>query len=206
MKVIVYHANSPNNHGDEIYKKLFFLLKKNVNQFGFPLVHLTTTNHEAYGDETYFYDLDPEEIVYNRELCFIEYLKHTADKNEVYWFTEPDSRINNQFPSLNNDIDLLYRNDAIPITPAWRLAKKSALPIFETILSYFDTNHKKWNGDGYGIVKFYKEIGSPTNYEPIIYKNCKIGFRDYKSYCMRKSIFTQQFKADHKEELIAKFS
>jgi hypothetical protein len=73
MKVVVYHSDSDNYPYKvrfDLYKDLVFNLKKNVNSFGFSLIHLTTTNKEGWGDENYFYDLNPDNIVYNREICF----------------------------------------------------------------------------------------------------------------------------------------
>lgn len=209
MKVVIYHAESKNYpflKRENLYRDLTLALKKNVNSFGFSLIHLTTKGQETWGDENYFYDLDPDQIVYNRELCFLEFLKNTAEDNEVYWFTEPDSRINKIFPVLENDIDFLIRNDKVPISPAWRLAKRTAVPVFEELLSCFNSSEKSWNGDGDAIVDFYKKIGSPLGDSSIIHNGITIGFRNYKLYCMRKSEYTQQFKADHKEELIARYN
>ncbi len=208
MKVVVYHSDSDNYPYKlrlGLYKDLVLNLKKNVNSFGFSLIHLTTNNMEGWGDENYFYDLNPDNIVYNREICFTDFIKNKSDNNTVYWFTEPDSRINNIFPNLKNDIDFLFRNDKLPITPAWRLAKKTSYPIFEDILSCFNSQEKSWNGDSDAMLSFYNKINSPNGKETIQYKNCSVGFRDYKFYCMRKSLYTQQYKAEHKEELLERY-
>jgi hypothetical protein len=207
MKVVIYHATSEervhfkNRVG--IYKQITEIFKENVNSFSFPLIHLTTTGHEGWGDENYYYDLDPREINYNRELCFIDFLKNTADPNEVYWFTEPDWRIESMFPPLENDVDFLLRPDIIPLHPGWRLAKKSALPIFEELLDCFYLEQKVWGGDSAGMANFYARADNPAS--TFEYKGCKVGLRPYKEYGRRKSRYTQQFKADHKEEIVTKY-
>ena len=77
MKVVVYHANGPK--ADEfvsgIYKDLFLGLKKNINSFGYPLIHLTLEGHEGWGDETFYYQGDSKNVIYNREYCVLEFLK-----------------------------------------------------------------------------------------------------------------------------------
>jgi len=207
MKVVIYHAEAgvAKKRREGIYKELTALLKKNVNSFGFPLIHLTTTGHEGWGDENYFYDLDPELVNYNRELCYIDFLKNSANDTDVYWFTEPDWRINQLFPPLENDIDFLLRDDSAPLHPGWRLAKRSALPVFEETLKCYDLrpDQKVWGGDSTGLRNLYDNFGRPTN--TIKAFGCSIGFRYYKSYGMRKAKYTQQFKADHKEELLERY-
>lgn len=208
MKVVIYHADTQRGifkHRANIYKDLTLLLKKNVNSFGYPLIHLTTIGHEGWGDENYFYDLNPELINLNRELCYIDFLKNTANDTDTYFFFEPDWRINSKFPPLTNDIDFLLRNDSAPLHPGWRLAKRSALPIFEEILECYDMepSQQVWGGDSTALRNLYDRMGQPVSL--LNYKGCNIGFREYKQYGMRKSKFTQQFKADHKEELLDRY-
>ena len=93
MKVVIYHAETKRaefKHRPGMYKDLTLLLKKNVNSFGCPLVHLTTSGHEGWGDENYFYDLNPDLINLNREKCYIDFLKNTANDQDTYFFFEPD--------------------------------------------------------------------------------------------------------------------
>jgi hypothetical protein len=207
MKVVIYHAeaNVAKKRRPGIYKELTALLKKNVNSFGFPLIHLTTAGHEGWGDENYFYDLDPKEINYNRELCYIDFLKNSANDTDVYWFTEPDWRINQLFPPLENDIDFLLRDDNAPLHPGWRLAKRSALPVFEETLKCYDISpdQKIWGGDSTGLRNLYDNFGRPTDTFKAV--GCSVGLRYYKEYGMRKGKYTQQFKADHKEELLERY-
>jgi hypothetical protein len=209
MKVVIYHADSPTRvefkHRPGIYKELTELLKRNVNSFGFPLIHLTTTGHEGWGDENYFYDLDPSLINYNREICYVDFLKNTAEDDQVYWFTEPDFRLAQVFPPLEHDIEFILRHDPVPFPPGWRLAKKSALPIFEETLDCYDLTQKVWGGDSTGLRNLWERFGQPDGTQSINYKGCSVGFREYKPYGMRKSKYTQQFKADHKDELLGKY-
>ena len=208
MKVVIYHAETKRaefKHRPGMYKDLTLLLKKNVNSFGCPLVHLTTSGHEGWGDENYFYDLNPDLINLNREKCYIDFLKNTANDQDTYFFFEPDWRINSMFPPLTGDVDFLLRNDSAPLHPGWRLAKRSALPIFEEILECYDMDptQQVWGGDSTALKNLYDRMGQPTG--PIVYKGCRVGFRPYKPYGMSKSKFTQQFKADHKQELLDRY-
>lgn len=205
MKAVIYHADASiaSNFKDGTYKKLIEGLRQNCNSFDIPLIHLTVNGFPTWGDESYFFDGDPKNIVYNREKFFIEFLKQA--ENDVYWFTEPDSRINSMFPPLKTDLALLIRNHSEKrITPAWRLARPSALPFFEEALSLYDHSQKVWDGDTVGFRKMWKNIGEPISEGVVTYKGISIELRNYKHYCMRKSIFTQQFKADHKTELLMK--
>jgi len=208
MKVVIYHADTSRGtfkHRDGIYKELTLQLKKNVNDLGFPLIHLTTKGYEGWGDENYFYDLNPDLINLNREICYVDFLKNTANDQDTYFFFEPDWRINSMFPPLVGDVEFLLRDDNAPLHPGWRLAKRSALPIFEEILECYDMEptQQVWGGDSTALKNLYDRMGRPTR--PITYKRCQIGFRPYKQYGMRKSKFTQQFKADHKEELLERY-
>lgn len=209
MKAVIYHADSfiakrlseehklPKN----IYKHLIEKLKNNLHSFGIELIHLTLHGHEGLGDQNFFYDGDPTHITYNREHCFVNFLKNCPD-NE-YWFTEPDTRLNNLFPALAGDLALLMRGTpGNPIPPAWRLAKKSALPFFEEILDCLDSQQKGWwENDSAAFEKMAVRLGNPTKLGHFVYKNLNIELRNYKHYCMRKSHYSQQFKSHHKIEL-----
>lgn len=204
MKVVVFHADGPkaDSFAKGLYKDLFVGLRENVNSFGFPLIHLTLKGFEGWGDENYFFDGNPEEVIFNREKISIEYLKSQPDNNTVYWFTEPDSRIMSKFEPLEGDLALLLRNDTIPVTPAWKLCTKKALPFLEEAFSYFDLTQKEWNGDAYGYLEMYNKIGRPQcNFK---YNEINIELRNYRSYCTTRGPFSTQFKAKKKYRIITK--
>jgi hypothetical protein len=201
MKVVIYHTNGPksNEYVCGIYEHLILGLKENVNSLGYPLVHLTLKGFVGLGDENYYYDGDPSEVIYNREKCVLEFLRSVPDDQTVYWFTEPDSRIQSAIPELTTDLALLIRQDTIPITPAWRLCKKTALPFFEEAFSYFDLNNKTWSGDAYGYLKMWESMGKPTS--SLVYKNVSIDLRKYKNYCSQKGKYTTQHKGANKYKI-----
>jgi hypothetical protein len=204
MKAVVYHADAKiaERYPKDTYKNLLLGLRKNCNDFNIPLVHITINGFEGYGDENIYVDADPEDIVYNREKFFIEYLK-SADSNETYYFTEPDSRINKKFPELTTDLAVLYRGQHPHITPAWRLAKKSALPIFEKVFSLYNEGKKNWDSDCTAWHKFYFLLDKSITTGITTYNNLSVELRDYKSYCMRRrSGYVSQFKSNHKSDLI----
>jgi hypothetical protein len=203
MKAVIYHADSfiADRFPKNIYKHLVEKLKENLHTFNIELIHLTLDGHEGWGDQNYFYKGDPAHITYNREHCFVDFLRNAAD--DTYWFTEPDTRINNIFPSLEGDLALLMRGTpGNPIPPAWRLAKKSALPFFEEILECLDSEKKGWwEVDTAAFEKMSARMGNPTELGHFVYNGMNIELRNYKHYCMRKSHFSQQFKGHHKVEM-----
>lgn len=203
MKAVIYHAESKvaEWYEPKTYDRLIQGLKKNVNSFGIPLVHLTIKGFPGMGDENYFYDGDPQDIIWNREKCFIDFLKDCQD--DVYWFTEPDSRLIKVFPELKTDLALLRRIDSVAINPSWRLAKKSALPFFEEVFSYYpdDKDKKQWHGDSFAYVKMFEILKRP-GVGVLTYKNMTIDLRPYTFYCEKASPFTRQWKAKNKAELL----
>ena len=204
MKAVIYHA--PAKIAEKFppltYEKLIHGLKINVNSHGMPLVHLTVIGNRGMGDENHYFDVDPANIIWNREQLFIDFLKQ-ADEDEVYFFTEPDSRIKLMFPPLTTDLALLRRNDSVAMNPAWRLAKKSSLPFFEEVFSYFpdEPRYKEWDGDSIGYIKMWEKIGKP-NVGEVHYNGMSIDLRPYDLYCRTNSKYTAQWKAGNKIDLL----
>lgn len=199
----MYHADamkSLNNIPAGTYKKITLDLKKNLNEFNIPLIHLTLNGFEGWGDENFFFNGDPEHIILNREKTFIEFLKN-AQKEEHYWFIEPDTRLMNIFPNLDGDLALLYRNDPVPISPAWRLAKKTALPFFEEILECFNYEYKEWNGDSWAFRTIWEKMNKPE-LGKLHYNGLDIELREYKDYCKRNSKYSTQWKGRSKMKLL----
>lgn len=202
MKAVIYHADGPmaKNFPPDTYHKLFEGFRQNASQFGVTTIHLTLADHPGWGDENYYFpDLDPEHVVYNREKCFLNFLATAPDN--VYWFTEPDSRIAEMWPDLTGDLALLRRQDSVAITPAWRLARPSALPIFEMSLQHFDLNLKSWHGDSIAFRQLWLDFGQPDvgHFE---YAGIKIQLRDYNDYCRINSRYSRQWKASKKLRLL----
>jgi len=203
MKAVIYHADSPklvNKIPAGMYKKLTLDLKKNLNQFGIPLIHLTLNGFEGWGDENFFFNGDPENIILNREKTFVEFLKN-AQQEEHYWFIEPDTRLMNIFPDLDCDLALLYRNDPIHISPAWRLAKKTALPFFEEILECFNYDYKDWHGDSWAFCTVWEKMNKP-GIDKLHYNGMDIELRDIKDYGKRRSRYSTQWKGQSKMKLL----
>ena len=126
MKAVLYHADGHfgKRHGPNIYKHLTEELRKNLHTFGVPLIHVTVTGHEGWGDENYFYDVEHvNEVIYNREKCLLEFLKRDADNETVYWFCEPDFRMLTEFPPLANfdSNQKEWHGDS----PAWQAVHKN---------------------------------------------------------------------------------
>lgn len=202
MKAVIYHADGKLSHKypEDTYKKLILGLKENCHQFGIPLIHLTLNGFEGLGDENHFYEGNPDEIIYNREKCFIDFLKKAPD--DVYWFTEPDSRLINEFPVLETDLAMLIRVSEKRLNAAWRLAKPSAVSFFEEAFSHYDMTRKEWDGDTSGYVKMYELMGNPEKEGIYNYKNLTIDLRNYKQYCYGKGHYSRQWKSHWKTELL----
>lgn len=212
MKVVIYHADAwkTKKFEPDTYKNLTAGFKKNLESFGLELIHLTANGHKGWGHTNYFYDVDPEQINYSREICFVDFIKNTAEENEIYWFTEPDHRLIELFPPLEGDLALLYRHeDFCPVPPSWRLARKSATPIFEEIFEVYnrtvtaDYNPLVWGGDSDAMKSLWTRMGQPM-FGPMTYKNLSVEFRNYKEYSNTKSKYTKQYKAGNKTIILDK--
>lgn len=201
MKAVVYHADGKiaEKFPKDTYKTICKGLKDNLNSLGIPLIHLTIEGHEGWGDENYYFKGDANEVIYNREKFFLEFLKNTDD--EVYWFTEPDCRLNSQLPPLTTDLALLRRNDDVAISPWWRLCKKSAVPFFEELIKHFDMAQKDWHGDSVAFTKMWELMDRP-DCGIIEWKGIQIELRDYRLYTGRQQPYSRQWKGYKKLELI----
>jgi len=206
MKAVLYHADAHFGlrHGKGIYKHLIEELRKNLHSFNVSLIHITVTGHEGWGDENYFYDVENvQEVIYNREKCLLEFMRRDADDTTIYWFCEPDFRMLNPFPPLTTDLCMLYRQDPMPMTPAWRLAKKSALPIFEESFKHFDMTHKEWHGDSPAWIEIHRQLGSPQSVGLFKWNNLDVELRPYGWYASRhKCRYSGQWKGGHKRNIV----
>jgi hypothetical protein len=203
MKAVVYYADCPrisSKFPDGIYESLMLGLKDNLNNHDIPLIHITLTGHKGFGNTNIFYDADPDWVNYNREVFFTDFLKTKAEENETYWFTEPDARLNNSFPALIGDAAFTVRENRI--FPGWRLAKKSAYPIFQQAIDFFPNDKSKWQGDSEAWAKIYYDMGYPGDDNTIEYKKLCVELRKYKQYNMTGSYYSQQYKANHKFTII----
>lgn len=205
MKTVIYHANASlaNKFEPSTYERLIDGLRKNVNAHGMPLVHLTIEGQPGLGDENYYYQGNPELIVWNRERFFLEFLRQAPD--DIYWFAEPDYRIESRIPPLFTDLALLRRDDKVAITPSWRMASKSAIPFFEEALSYYpaDSRLRAWDGDSDAYVKMWQVMGQP-GLGTLTHNDVIIDLRSYPDYCSKSGKYTSQWKAFNKDQLLAK--
>jgi hypothetical protein len=207
LKAVVWHANYKRPNGEDAgdtYKRLFVGFTKMLHEHDITLVHLTTDGHEKWGDETIYYDLDPKNVVLNREIAFCDYLK---DQNELVWFTEPDTDIIKMFPLTDADCALLTRlNDGVSLNPAWRLANKNALPLFEEFRDETEkTGKHDWHGDSDAFKIVHSRMGKVYHNQRtrINYNGVNIELRDYSHYIKGECRFTKNYLSDGKEALIS---
>jgi hypothetical protein len=204
VKAVVYHAEAKYVGGKQWdYKALFAGFRKNCAAFGIPVVHLTVTGHEGWGDENFFYDLDPKTVMLNREIAFCDYL---GKSEGVCWFTEPDYRIFTMWPPLIADAALLFRDgDGVPICPAWRLATKKAVPLFEEFVKWTkDSEPEKddgWHCDSRAMAMVWKKMGSPHS-GPFEKYGVKIELRKFADYIKGVTKYGRNYAWDNKKELL----
>ena len=214
MKAVIYHATvnfkqfqpDSQDYPDDIYETLFQGARENLNKFGIPLIHLTVNGHPGWGDENYYFDGDAQNVVYNRERFFADFLRD-RDRSEVYWLTEPDARLMRDFPELPQDCDLsiLRRQDVIALSPWWRLARSTAVPFFDEAVKYFDSDKLTWHGDSWAYRRMWENMGSPDigmEHAYVDYNGMKIELRHYNNYSNPKSSFVRQWKSVHKIKLL----
>lgn len=210
MKAVVYHADARFAWGDpvgRVYADLFKRFRKQCSDYGMELIHLTLTGQPGWGDKNFHYDgLKPENVVLNREECFSRFLETAAD--DVYWFAEPDMCIYRMWPDLEADCAMVYRsNDDVPMCPAWRMARPSALPFFQKLRDTlrgitvrpgvgFD-----WHGDSEAFTTVWKDMGCPQK-GVVDYMGLKIEFRKYEDYIKGTTKFTRNYFGKRKMELL----
>lgn len=201
MKAVIYHSDKTESV-NQIYKDLISGFKSQCERFNLTLIHLTTRGKDGLGHENYFFDLDPKNVVLNREIAFCEYLKN---QDELVWFTEPDCLIKKLFPLSDCDCVLLTRTkDDASLNMAWRLANKKALPLFEIFRDETEkSGFPEWTGDARAFRKVHLNMGLPMAPKKITYHGVNIELRDSQNYVKgRDPEFTQNFPSISKARLL----
>jgi hypothetical protein len=209
MKAVVYHADAKFAWGDPVgnlYARLFERFRKQCNDYGMELIHLTIEGHPGWGDRTLHFDgLDAKNVVLNREECFSGFLERAED--DVYWFAEPDFEILQMWPALTADCALLYRDgDSVAMNPAWRMATPKALPLFLKLRDTLRAVEVRpgvghdWHGDSEAFTRVWKDMGKPT--KEAEYLGVKIEFRPYSNYVKGEPKFTRNYFGKKKLQLL----
>ncbi len=199
MKAVYWHADASFAWGGKVgdtYKRLAERFVPLCHKHGMQVVHLTAMNHEGWGDEVIRYDLDPKHVMLNREVAFAEFLEAAPD--DVYWFTEPDYEIFRMWPALEKDLCMLKREDHVPLTPAWRMATKKALPVFRKACEdYLKMNHSfDWHGDSHVWTDIYHQAKDGE------FLGVQFEFRPYGEYIKGKTIYGANHLAQRKFEYL----
>lgn len=211
MKAVVYHADAKFAWGGavgDLYKKLFEKFRRQCKSHGMDLIHLTLDGQPGWGDKNFYYSgLDQQNVVLNREECFSRFLETAED--DVYWFTEPDIQIYRMWGPLNADCALLFRaGDDVPMCPAWRMAKPSALPVFLRLRDHLRAVEVRpgvghdWHGDSEAFTKVWNEMGCPKEGETVDYLGVNVEFRKYADYIKGSNKFSRNFFGQNKHQLL----
>ena len=197
MIAAIWHATPPSRTDGEVYRLLFQGARDN---FDMPVVHLTTRGHPCWGDWSVEFDLDPENIVLNREIAFRDFL---ASQDGPVWFTEPDARLYGPLPDIEEDAALIYRpKDKVPMCPAFRIAKPSALPLFEEFAEEMEGQNAKWDGDSEAFTRVWHRMGGP-GLGVYSYKGMSVRMLPYSEFVDRFSSGTcKNYKAKSKIQLL----
>lgn len=203
MNVVIWHADHRFAWGalvGDTYKRLFAGFRKHTAKFGFHVVHLTCKGHEGWGDETRYFDLDPKNVVLNREIAFCEYLK-TAEG--LSWFSEPDIFMYRMFPLTTADCTLLLRpDDGVKICPAWRLAMPTALPIFEELRNDVQADGRHdWHGDSAACIELWRRFDQPVKDGKLKYRGLTVELRCFTDY-VKPGHYTKNYMGNNKEALL----
>ena len=210
MKAVIYHCPAKPlwDAPEQSYERLFEGFIRNTQPYVDDVIHITLAGHRGMGTvNVHALDLDPENIMYNRELLFARWLEYDLS-DEVYWFTEPDARISKPFPPLDKEIDaaLLWRDDDVHITPSFRLCRRSAYPLFQWTLDHYDMTKMDWHGDSEAFNALYIDMGKPKGPGCFTWNGLNIELRPYFDYSRRNSRYVTHHKAGHKMELLARES
>lgn len=215
MKAVIYHAEGRPLfvYPPRMYEKLFAGFIKNTRNVVDDVIHLTLAGHPGWGTLNYHFPppevsliggLNPNHCMYNRELLFRWFLARESFEDEVYWFTEPDARVVRRFPALDDDVDvaLLYRDDSVHITPSFRLARKSALPLFDFVLENYDHGKRDWHGDSEAFNRLWEDMRRP-GMGKFFWNGLKVELRDWEDYNFPGSRYVEANKARRKLDLYA---
>lgn len=211
--IVFYHTTSPellHPMPADVYPRICRRFVEMCHKWDLTVVHLSVDINELYGDSKHCFFGDPRNIVYNREICFRDFLKYHALPQRQYLFCEPDMVIKQMFPLLpeHADMALLYRHDHKPhLAAAWRFAKTSALPFFEETARLAEFQRKDWHGDSEVFNQIYTEmfpINKPAMYD-IVYpwKTLNIQLRAYEDYVKWRYTYMHHYTAERKMDLLA---
>ena len=87
MKAVIYHADGPiaERSPAGLYKNLFQGFVDNAHGFGIDVVHLTINDHPSWGDQVFRIEASSENIVYNREIAWLEFLKLDSIGTQLFF-------------------------------------------------------------------------------------------------------------------------
>lgn len=142
MKIVCYFADAKGGHQDATladYDVLWRVMQESVERHGYELIHLTSLHEPARCAHVVRYNVDPETIMFSREVCWLQFLQAQPPGEQVV-LVEPDCYLLKQIPPLAPDNDcLLLVRPGRPMPSGFRLATVRATPFYEAVVQHYMT-------------------------------------------------------------------
>ena len=153
MIVTCYYSPVEGGHPScdtSLYDDLWPIMLKSCARLGYKVVHLTTKDAEAKTDNVVRYDLDPEKVMFSREVAWLRFLESMGNDTEQVVLVEPDAILRKPIPPLTTGDVMFLRRPNKNEPCGFRLATRKAAPLYERIVSIYSTltdADKRFHGD-----------------------------------------------------------
>lgn len=213
---VIYHTDSHRENGENVgdmYRRMIRLQDRMLPD-SFDKAYLLTADdyNLSFIEPIKVEGLNRNHIMYNREVTFRNFMR-TAEEGNQYVFMEPD-QIWHKVPVIERDLALVHRRRVGPhLCPAVRIAKASALPIFEWWVNRYEEQdyQRDWHGDSRVFADLYKALEEPDILKIKTFEGVSIQFLDYNLYInakhhSTKRTFARNFKGNGPKVNFFKFA
>lgn len=211
MRYVVYFVPKESIHpctSLDLYKKLWPIMKKSVNDLGHELVHITDDHTPCWGDSAFRIELDPSTTIYSRDVAWLAYLASLKDREQACMI-EPDTILVRDIPPIKKGCNMVLLQRPQSYMAGWfKLATKLAMPFYRQVIKNYDglpEEMKVFHGDIRALHRTIG-IGDHEKAERIPMEACgvKIEVRNWYQYGFRKGHdpYLLQFKGGSKPEML----
>jgi hypothetical protein len=204
----VYFAQSTHPHPcGEVppYRDQWAAMHRSARKLGLKVWHLTDRSSESWGDETFRSDVDPDTIVYSRDVAWAQFIRQLPD-GEQACMIEPDCIMLKKIPPTNRDMVLLHRPHKVPA--GWfKLGTRKAAPFFDAVAEEYSSmtpEEHVWHGDITAIMNLIGTKGGERGWKvPATVKGVQIESRPCALYGGEKkaNAFFHQYKGSSKSKM-----